>query len=391
MSLNILLLTVVLGLSLFIILLIVSSLSKENKNATRQFGILTDELNHQKKENFILRTEIKRINSLDNLFLASIIRLTSRLNPIEIATETVELLINYLQAKEVVFFLLDEKGKRLNIVAHQGLNENWLPRIIYNVGEGKVGITAEKRIPLGENEFQIIGIDEPYPIFNPNLCYPLVYQDKNFGVIAITRKKRFEEREKNLLGVVSKISAIALNNILTFITLQDFASTDRLTKLYNIGFFKDKLLEEIYRARRFQYDLSIVIIDLDNFKAYNDTYGHQSGDQILIKSAEIFKRCFRNTDTIARYGGDEFIIMCSKTKKSETAKIVEKLMRDLETQDFAHYKDNRMITLSAGIASFPDDGTTISELIKSADEALYEAKGAGRNTIKLHRHKIERI
>jgi diguanylate cyclase (GGDEF)-like protein len=328
---------------------------------------------------------------MNNLFFASMIRLTARLNPEQIATETAGLLSNYLEINELAVFLYDEKGKRLNIVAECGLNDNWIPKIVYKLGDGKVGLAAEKRLPIGRREFDFFGTKkEPYDVFDPDICYPLVHQDKLFGVVAICRGNEFEEREKNLLGVVSTMTAVALNNTRSFESISFSASTDPLTKLYNIGYFKDRLQEELNRARRFQHSVSVTIIDLDKFKDFNDSFGHQAGDQLLIKLAKVFKDHFEDTDIIARYGGDEFIVMCPEIKKHDTARIVGNLLHDLEMYDFGGDAGSK-ITFSAGISSFPDDGSTVSELVKSADEALYEAKGLGRNTVRIHYPKVEKI
>ena len=381
--------------SLMIMLIFVTIFTRraktEPKKAVRS-DILADELDRHKHENYHLKAELKRINSMNNLFFASMIRLTARLNPEEIANETAGLLSNYLETNELAVFLYDEKGKRLNIVAERGINDNWIPKIVYKIGDGKVGLAAEKRLPIGTREFEFFGTKkEPYEVFNPNICYPMIYQDKLLGVIAICRGSDFDEREKNLLGVVSTMTAVALNNTLSFESISFSASIDPLTKLFNIGYFKDRLQEELNRARRFQHSISITIIDLDKFKEYNDLLGHQAGDQLLIQLAKIFKDHFEDTDVVARYGGDEFVIMCPEIKKQDTARIVGNLLHDLEMYDFGRGQSAEKVTFSAGVAAFPDDGGSVSELIKSADEALYEAKGLGRNTVRIHYPKVEKI
>ncbi|KPK62712.1 hypothetical protein AMJ83_10080 [candidate division WOR_3 bacterium SM23_42] len=381
--------------SLIIILMFVTIITRRDRGEPKRKGqidIIADELERHKRENFHLKAELKRLNSLNNLFFASMIRLTARLNPEQITTETAGLLVNYLETNELAVFLYDEKGKRLNIVASQGLTDNWIPKIVYELGDGKVGLSAEKRLPIGRREFDFFGQKkEPYQVFDPDICYPLVYQDKLFGVIAICRDNNFEEREKNLLGVVSTMTAVALNNTRSFESISFSASTDPLTKLYNVGYFKDRLQEELNRARRFQHSVSITIIDLDKFKDFNDSFGHQAGDQLLIKLAKIFREHFEDTDTIARYGGDEFIVLCPEIQKQDAARIVGNLMHDLEMYDFGRAKTGNKVTFSAGVASFPDDGGNVSELVKAADEALYEAKGMGRNNVRIHYPKVEKI
>jgi diguanylate cyclase (GGDEF)-like protein len=381
--------------TLLLIIIFILAFARRDKTAHRKVGqldIITDELDRHKRENYHLKAELKRLYSLNNLFFASMIRLTARLNPEQIANETAGLLANYLEVSELAVFLYYEQGKRLNIMAARGLNDNWIPKLVYELGEGKVGIAAEKRLPIGRREFDFFGQKkEPYQVFDPDICYPLIYQDKLFGVLAICRDNEFEEREKNLLGVVSTMTAVALNNTRSFESISFSASTDPLTKLYNIGYFKDRLQEELNRARRFQHSVSITIMDLDKFKDFNDTFGHQAGDQLLMKLAKVFKEHFEDTDIIARYGGDEFIIMCPEIKKQDVARIVGNLLHDLEMYDFGRMKSGGKITFSAGISSFPDDGSTVSELVKAADEALYEAKGMGRNNVRIHYPKVEKI
>lgn len=387
--------SIVLGIiiaTLAIFLLIALLGSRKTRRRLNQTDILTDELERHKKENMRLRAELKRLNSMTNLFFASMIRLTAKLNPLEIANETRGLLANYLDPEKIAIFVYDEKGKRLNIITQQGLDENWIPKIIYKLGEGKVGRAAATRFPVSRSELEFGNIKEPYPVFDPDICYPLVYQDRLYGVIAISIEK-ISEREKNLLGVVAMMTAVALNNTRSFESIQTSAITDPLTKLYNIAHFKDRLQEEIKRAQKFQHDLSIIIIDLDNFKDYNDTFGHHAGDQLLIKLAQIFRHHFDETDTVARYGGDEFIVMCPEIKKQEAVRIAGNLLQDLQLYDFTRegQKNHPSITFSAGVSSYPDDSSNYADLIKMADEALYEAKRAGRNNVRGYKPKIEKI
>ncbi len=382
----------VIFMTIVIILISVLFGSKRKTKVLSQIDIITDELDRQKKENIHLKAELRRINSLDNLFFASMIRLTSTLNPVEIASETKGLLANYLGSEKLAVFLYDDKGKRLNIITQQGVDENWMPKIVYNLGEGKVGVAAAKRMPIGRREFGFDGTkSEPFAIFDPDICYPLFYRDKLYGVIAICRDVDFEEREKNLLGVVSTMTAVALHNTRSFESIQLSADTDPLTRLFNIGRFRKDLDKELSRAKRFQHNLSVAIIDLDKFKEYNDTYGHQAGDHLLIQLAQIFRDHFDETDTLARYGGDEFIVMCPEIKKHENARIVGNLLHDLEMYEFARGQQHVKVTFSAGVSSYPDDAINAGDLIKLADVALYEAKRAGRNTVQEYHPKVKKI
>jgi len=371
-----------------ILLITTAAISKTRAHTIRQmkkqYGTLEDELKRQREDNLLMRNESKRINKLDLLFSSSMIRLTEILNPIEIAKTARDFLREYLDAREIAVFFWDAQNKRLYVVTQYGLNENWLPKLLYNLGDGRVGVTAEKRLPVGNREAEMLRVQEPYPIFKPDICYPVVFHDNLYGVIAIGRDADFKEREKNLLGVVSKIAAVSLKNTWDLKVFQNLASIDPLTKIFNVGYFKDRLQEALIEAKKLRRDLSIAIIDLDKFKNYNDTFGHQAGDKLLIDLAKIFAKYFYKPSIFARYGGDEFIVMCPNSKKKNVADILNILLRELDKADFVRVKEGERVTFSAGISSYPEDGNTMVELIKAADEALYVAKGAGRNKIQLY-------
>lgn len=317
---------------------------------------------------------------MDNLFFASMIRLTSRLHAADIAKEITGLLMNYLDAEQVAVFLADDRGERLRIIDQHGIRDDLKAQLVYEVHSeqrrGKVGFSFLEKHPITKRDI-VIGVQEPYTVFNPDICYPVFYQERQFGVIAIVRHQDLEERERNMLGVISAIAGITLNNTRT-------VHADPLTQLYNIGYFRERLDVELQQARGQQKILSIAIIDLDNFKTYNDTYGHQAGDLLLVRLAQIFTNHFDTEEIIARYGGDEFIVMFPAIPKKDAFRIMGHLLKDLQKYDFASSKQKANVTFSAGISTYPDDALNATELIRYADQALYAAKRAGRNTVKMY-------
>jgi diguanylate cyclase (GGDEF)-like protein len=378
-------------LALVVLIVVTSVTSTKKTKILHQIEILTDELDRQKKENISLRNDLRQITSRDSRLFNALSRLTGKKSePREISQETVSLLVNYLNATEVAVFLLDNKQEWLHITSQFGLNENWVPKIVFRVGEGKVGAAVEKKHPIGQSEADILRLTEPYPVFNPDLCQPIKFEDKIYGVIAVKRLNDFDDREENIIGVIANITGGALNNALSFKDLKDESARDSLTQLLNVGHFRDLIGEEITRARSFGRSLSLSIIDLDNFKYYNDTLGHQAGDNLLKRLSEIFKKHFREMDKIGRYGGDEFIVMFPETKKEEAAKLVQSLLNTLQMYEFSKQSEKR-VSFSAGISAYPEDGGHSSELIKAADKALYEAKGAGRNKVVVYTHRVENI
>jgi two-component system, cell cycle response regulator len=164
---------------------------------------------------------------------------------------------------------------------------------------------------------------------------------------------------------------------------EKLAHTDGLTELYNYRFFHRYLSVELNRAQRFNRALSLIMADLDHFKAYNDIYGHQAGDQALRQLGGLLRRSSRSYDLVARYGGDEFALILPETTKQRAGEVAERVRLGVQTAtvEGAPQGPGGYFTVSLGIATFPDDATEQSDLIRKADLALYQAKSRGRNRI----------
>lgn len=164
--------------------------------------------------------------------------------------------------------------------------------------------------------------------------------------------------------------------------LQKLTMVDRLTGLHNYGYFMERLEEERNRADRFGSKLSLIMLDIDHFKPYNDKFGHQKGNALLKKVANILTRQVRAIDIVARYGGEEFAILLPNTSR-EAVEIAERIRRAVETAKFEGGKGEPFVkrTLSAGVATYPTDASNELELIDRADQALYVAKNQGRNMV----------
>jgi diguanylate cyclase (GGDEF)-like protein len=164
--------------------------------------------------------------------------------------------------------------------------------------------------------------------------------------------------------------------------LKEFSFKDEVTGLYNRRFFSIRLEEEVSRYRRFNHPVSIVLLDLDGFKAVNDDLGHAAGDETLRAMAEILLKQSRGINVICRYGGDEFAVLLVETSKSGARLYADRIRYVLSTWSFGH---GRRVTASFGIASLPEDvAPAADELIRAADEALYAAKRAGKNRVSVH-------
>jgi diguanylate cyclase (GGDEF)-like protein len=159
------------------------------------------------------------------------------------------------------------------------------------------------------------------------------------------------------------------------------AITDPLTGLYNYGFFRERLAMELERAQLTGDPLALVMFDIDHFKGYNDTHGHQEGNKVLVKVAEILKKTGRRGDVVARYGGEEFVALLYGAGAPDAWRLAETFRSAVSAQSFTAEagKPPDHITVSGGVATFPNDGQDDLTLIKSADTRLYQAKDEGRN------------
>lgn len=161
------------------------------------------------------------------------------------------------------------------------------------------------------------------------------------------------------------------------------AIRDELTQIYNYRYFKEELEREINRSDRFKTHFSLLMLDIDFFKQYNDSFGHLAGDQLLKQLSELLQQNIRTTDTISRYGGEEFTIIMPGLEKSAAYQIAEKLRVLVAEYAFSFNEKavGRTVTISIGLASYPEDATDPQELVRIADTALYKAKRAGRNKV----------
>jgi len=164
------------------------------------------------------------------------------------------------------------------------------------------------------------------------------------------------------------------------------AITDDLTGCFNRRKLKEDLKEELRRAERYNNNFSVLMIDIDWFKEYNDFHGHQKGDKILVNLVRILSYNIRFIDKLYRYGGEEFVVLLPETSEAEAKEVAEKLRSKIEEKEFEGEKKSqptKNITISVGMASYPKNGKSSGELISAADSALYKAKSSGKNTIKV--------
>lgn len=160
------------------------------------------------------------------------------------------------------------------------------------------------------------------------------------------------------------------------------ATTDGLTELYNHRYFQEQMIQNIETSKRYNKNFSLIMIDIDFFKKFNDTYGHQAGDAVLQQVAKILKTNIRSSDIACRYGGEEMTVILPNAKKEEAILTARKLCKTVASTPFVlNQKTTVNVTISLGVSTYPEDGTTPSEMIECSDQFLYKAKENGRNQV----------
>ncbi len=209
---------------------------------------------------------------------------------------------------------------------------------------------------------------------------PITYADQLLGVLyaEMTEAAEFSEEEQRVLETLADLVAGALHNAMTFQRAQEQAITDGLTGLKTHRFFMESLSAEWKRATRAGRAFSVVLIDLDRFKFVNDFYGHLEGDVVLQRVAQILEQNCRRSDVVARYGGDEFVVLMPETNLEQAQQRASKLRSCLAGDQVLHEKN---ITGSFGLAGFPWHGSTPQELIQAADSSMYISKHQGGNAV----------
>jgi diguanylate cyclase (GGDEF)-like protein len=218
------------------------------------------------------------------------------------------------------------------------------------------------------------------------LMIPLMVGPDILGVIRLNSAKpdTYQEYDQDVLSTLANQTAMVLENALMVKQIHDMAIRDGLTGVYNHRYFQEKLAEEMAKAERYNKDLSLALLDVDHFKKFNDSYGHQEGDKVLRAVSEVIQATVRNkVDTVARYGGEEFTVILPESDGNAGRDLVERIRKNIESHLFENNgKSLYRVTVSIGIASYPFDSRDQKVLIQLADQALYEAKKSGRNCVK---------
>ncbi|MFQ5353397.1 MAG: diguanylate cyclase [Thermodesulfobacteriota bacterium] len=296
-------------------------------------------------------------------------------------------------AERASLLIFDNNSKSFRIKASKGLEKSVAESVRIKMGQGITGRTAEQGLPM-----VIKDIEQELPWRKSLRTYrtssfisaPLKLYDRVIGVINLSDKSGegvFSQQDLFALLSICDYATIALERGAYYSMsekLKTVSMTDPLTGLFNRRFFKNRLFEEAERVRRQRDSFTVFIIDVDNFKAFNDNWGHLAGDHVLKRISLAIKDAVRTVDVVVRYGGEEFAVILSHTSKKDSEVIAERIRSDVEHLKFPAEIKGPSPTISIGIAEFPGDARNTDDLIYRADAAMYQAKRRGKNRVVLY-------
>ena len=305
-----------------------------------------------------------------------------------------EVAADLLRASQGSVMLIDENGEDIHVVRTKGMSTEIASLLRLQVGVGIAGKVARSGTALLVSDVEKdlrLAFMRNRPRFKSKslLSVPLKLNEKVLGVLNLSDKRDltpFSEQDLDLLTSFSILASLMVERSHVMEEAYRFerlSLTDPLTGSYNRRFLNIRIEEEINRSRRQGLEFSVLFLDLDHFKNYNDRFGHLAGDEALCKTAEIIKAALRGMDIVARFGGEEFCALLPGASRQLALPVAERIREGVERERFsggAGSLEGRL-TASIGIACFPEDGNTLTSLLHASDNALYQAKANGRNLI----------
>ena len=304
-----------------------------------------------------------------------------------------EIVVKVVKAEKGSLMMLDDAEKTLTIGVAIGLSEEIARDTRLEVGESVAGWVVKNRKPLFvdnvETDPTFQSIKKKNVRTGTLMSVPLSVKDKILGTLNISKSlpESFTDKDFELFVNLANQAAIAIDNA----RLYRYAVTDEMTKLYNHRYFQQRLDEEIQRADRYENHVSLIILDVDHFKKFNDTFGHPEGDRVLKTVARLIEKSVREIDIPARYGGEEFVVICPEKNGEGSLIPAERIRSAIESYDFRINGEHVPITVSLGVCCYPDAASSKAELIQKADAALYFSKANGRNRASLYNPIMNRL
>ncbi len=298
----------------------------------------------------------------------------------------VEKVFKVINCNGCAIILIDEKGVRLQseIGFGKSIREVEFNREMPLI---KYMLSTKNKLFIGNIESSYFKYSIPKGEKTTSMiCIPIIVKEEVKGIIYIDSKKTnaFSCKHEYFLNILAHEISIAIERALNYEQIKKLTIVDALTGVFNRRKFDIDLQDALNEAIRYVKSLSLLMIDIDHFKRYNDFHGHQMGDMVLRRIGGIFIENKRSTDRVYRYGGEEFSVICCETNK-ESARIFAERLREVvhrgKFEGEGKIKPAGNLTISVGVSNFPFDATRMDYLVKRADDALYKAKAEGRDRV----------
>ena len=331
----------------------------------------------------------ERLNQLS--FLYDLGReLASQLDVDALLEHFSELVHTKLRVPQFAILLVDEKQDSLEVIAARGFEKDAVAVGPFRVEQSITGEAIRSRAPVyvpdvASDGRRVLYREDP-ETRGTLLSVPVTYRNKLIGILNFSSAevRAFDPDEQELSIAVGNQAALAFANARLFRETVELSMADGLTGIANRRALEERLDLEWSKAARYKDPLSLVMVDIDCFKNYNDQQGHQLGDETLRRVARILETNIRKVDAVGRYGGEEFVVVLPRVGEDEAVKIADKLRRSVEQADFERgfMQPLGRVTISCGVATTLGEGPTLEALIGMADEALFTAKREGRNAVR---------
>jgi two-component system cell cycle response regulator len=336
--------------------------------------------------------KLVELNSRYLFFMFQIPSIIQRLNTTlklqEIVASIIELVNNIVFTKQVEIYLFDSSHNHLSKLYVNDAPEQ--EKVFYALGEDLVGAAAEQRFIMTREHYNRISPQKQSDGISKSqlrMAVPIIFKDRLLGVIGIGEIENPIGNEGDLLKMIADIAGVALFNQIIFNDAQHKANTDSLTGLNNRNYFFQMSQHYVEKSLREGTVISVFLFDIDNFKNYNDTNGHNAGDKLLIELSGLLRNASRKSSIVVRYGGEEFIVMMPGISKEDAFVYAERLREQISQHPFQNKEKQPLgfVSISGGIAAFPEDGDSVSKVIQNADISLYQAKSEGKNRVVVHK------
>jgi diguanylate cyclase (GGDEF) domain len=342
-------------------------------------NVLSDTYNKQKAESKHLDEKLLRYLVLKDVTEV----FTTTLLMEDIARLIIERTAGTIKKKDrVLLFLADMDKQELMLSASYGADKvKGKKGDIFDRWVVKHGIPLIVDDVSNDFRFSIPDTDEPKDDFKSLIVTPLISGNKVIGVLRMddTQEKAFTQDDLRLLDIIGNLGAVAIQNAMLYSWVEELAIRDSLTGLFVRRHFMKRFQEEVRRSERKTSELSLLMVDIDKFKWYNDKYGHATGDIVLKNIASTINGVLRVGDMAARYGGEEIAILLANTDRKQAMLIAESIRKKIGDEPIVVRREKHNVTVSIGVSTYPKDGIHEEELVKAADERLYKAKAGGRN------------